>query len=235
MDSPKNKTRVWELDFLRGIALILMIYFHILYDMGEFFSYKINCFEGYNYYIGRISVILFILISGISSTLSRSNLKRGFKLLLVALCVSLFSYLYDKNFVIKFGVIHFFASCMLLYPLIDRINKWVLPFLGTAIIALGPFFGGLRVSNEYLFPFGVTTPSFTSSDYYSLVPWMGLFLYGIFLGKTVYSGRKSILKFQIPKNPVNSIGKHTLLFYIIHQPLIIGVLSLIKLLYNFSL
>ncbi|MCX7842257.1 MAG: DUF1624 domain-containing protein [Clostridia bacterium] len=228
MDKAKENRRIWELDFLRGIALILMIYFHVVYDMNEFFGYRIAYGSGINYFIGKASVILFILISGISCSLSRSNFKRGLKLLGIALLVSLLSYLYNPEFVIKFGVIHFFAVCMLFYHLLNKLNNILLLLAGTGIIALGAYTSGLQASNDYLFPFGVTSPDFSSSDYYSLVPWMGLFLYGMFLSRVLYKKKTSLFPFRIDDTVINFLGRHTLVAYLIHQPVIIGVLSVIK-------
>ncbi len=228
MDQAKVKRRIWELDFFRGIALFFMVYFHLVYDMKEFFGYDVVYGKGLNFYIGKASVTLFILISGISCSLSRSNVKRGLKLLGVALLVSLFSYLYNPEFVIKFGIIHFFAAAMLLYPLFSRLPNSLLLVLGTLIIALGQWTSRLNVSFDYLFPFGVTSPGFTSSDYYSLIPWLGLFLYGIVLGKTLYSKKESLFNFSLPSNPISFMGQHTLLLYVIHQPLIVGVLWVIE-------
>lgn len=223
-----TKKRIWELDFFRGIALMAMVYFHVVYDMREFFNFSIRYEAGMNFYIGKFSVILFILISGISCSLSRSNAKRGLKLLGVALLVSLFSYIYNPGFVIKFGIIHFFAASMLLYPLINRLNTLFLFAFGTVIIALNTYTSKISVSNDVLFPFGVTSPGFVSSDYYSLIPWLGLFFYGIALGRILYKNRVSLFGFEIGNNPISFFGRHTLILYVIHQPLIIGVLSAIK-------
>lgn len=220
--------RVWELDFFRGIALIFMVYFHIIYDMNEFFDYPVEYYKGLNFYIGKASVILFIIISGISCSFSRSNVKRGLKLLVLSLFISLFSYLYNPDFVIKFGIIHFFAVCMMLYPILKKLNNILLIILGTLIIVLGRITPGLKVSYDYLFPFGVTSPNFVSSDYYSLIPWLGLFLYGIFFGNVLYKDKKSIFKFELQDNIISLAGRHTLLLYVIHQPVIIGVLTFLK-------
>ncbi|MCX7710317.1 MAG: DUF1624 domain-containing protein [Clostridia bacterium] len=225
MNNPTNKKRIWELDFFRGVALLLMVYFHAIYDMNEFFGYSVQYSTGFNYYTGKASVILFILISGISCSLSRSNAKRGLKLLGVALLVSLFSYFYNPDFVIKFGIIHFFAVCMLLYPLLNKLNNVLLVISGSVIIALNLYTSNLNVSHDYLFPFGVTSPGFASSDYYSLIPWLGLFLYGIFLGRILYKQKQSLFPFEIGKNPVSFLGKHTLTLYIIHQPVILAILT----------
>lgn len=228
MGRPTFKNRIWELDFFRGIALAAMVYFHVVYDMKEFFNYPVVYLSGINYYIGKLSVILFILISGVSCSLSRSNMKRGLKLLGIALLVSLFSYLYNPDFVIKFGIIHFFAASLMLYPVLNKLNNIFLFLLGTLIIYLNTVLSRITVPNDYLFPFGVTSPGFVSSDYYSLIPWLGLFLYGMVLGRVLYKEKTSLFRFEIPNNIISYLGRHTLVLYIIHQPIILALLTLIK-------
>jgi len=95
MEHTHSKSRIWELDFLRGIALILMIYFHVIFDMKEFFDYPVSYSIGINYYIGKASAILFMLVSGISCSLSRSNIRRGLKVLGIALAITLVTHLYN--------------------------------------------------------------------------------------------------------------------------------------------
>ncbi len=76
-------------------------------------------------------------------------------------------------------------------------------------------------------PFGITSPSFGSFDYFPLFPWLGIFLIGSALGKSVYASRKSLLPWTMPRTFVNWAGRHALVIYIAHQPVIMGVLSLI--------
>jgi uncharacterized membrane protein len=228
MQNSQNRERIWELDFFRGIALIMMIHFHIVFDMKEFFNYPVNYSSGINYYIGKTSAILFMLISGISCSLSRNNARRGLKVLGAAMIITLVTHLFNPGFGIKFGILHFFGVSMLLYPLLQRLNKYMLFVLGSIIIVLGGVVSEINVAFDYLFPFGIFSDSFISSDYYPLVPWFGVFVYGAFLGKLLYSEKRSLFSFSIGKNVVSMAGKRTLLVYIIHQPAIMLSLTLIS-------
>lgn len=220
--------RIWELDFLRGIALILMVYFHTIYDLKEFNNYPASYSTGLNFYIGKISAILFMLISGISSSLSRNNTKRGFMVLGIALLITIITHLYNLDYGIKFGILHFLGVSMLLAPLFIQCNKYVLIVLGIGILALGDFVSDINTSANYLFPFGITGSSFASSDYYPLVPWFGIFLIGLALGKFVYGNKRSLFSFQLKNSGINMLGQNTLPIYLLHQPVIIIILLLLQ-------
>lgn len=219
--------RIWEIDFFRGIALLLMIYFHVIFDMKEIFDYHVSYSTGINYYTGKTSAILFIFLSGISSSMSRSNVKRGLKVLAVAMVITIATHLYGNGLGIKFGILHFLGTCMILAPLFQRVDKYLLIFLGGIFIWVGNSFAGVTLSHDYLMVFGLTSTSFISSDYYPLLPWMGVFLFGMAAAQILYRERRSLFPFVIPKNPISWAGRHTLIFYVIHQPVIMAVLTLL--------
>lgn len=227
----KSGTRIWELDFLRGIALMMMVYFHFIYDLRELYDYPVNYTNGLNFYIGRVSAILFMLLSGISSSFSKSNAKRGLKVLGAAMLITISTHLYDLEYGIKFGILHFLGVSMLLAPIFIKLNKYVLIWLGAGILLLGGFVSKINTSVNYLFPLGITDSSFASSDYYPLVPWFGVFLIGLALGKFLYKDKRSVFSFDLNDNGINMAGRYTLLIYLFHQPLIIIILTLLQYLY----
>lgn len=220
----KKARRLWELDFLRGIALILMVYYHVIYDLKEFYQYPIDYENLPNTIIGKSSAMLFMVLAGISSSLSGSNLKRGLKLLGISLLITLGTHLYDPALGIKFGIIHFLAVCVLLSPWLMKLNNILLLLLAALMVYLGQLIPYIRVTHDYLFVFGLSTPAFTSSDYYPLIPWIAVFILGLVLGKTLYKERKSLVPFTLPDNAVSFIGRHTLSIYLLHQQAILLVL-----------
>jgi uncharacterized membrane protein len=230
MEQSQNRARIWELDFFRGIALILMIYFHVIYDMKELYNYPIVYDSGINYYIGKVSAILFMIIAGISCSLSQNNFKRSLKILAAAMVITIATHLFDPGIGIKFGILHFLGVSILLYPLFKKLNVYLLPVAGTIIVILGNIITRISVSYDWLFPLGLSSNSFVSSDYYPLLPWFGVFLYGVFLGRIFYSSKESVFSFSLGSNPVSMVGKSTLTVYIIHQPLILLVLKLVSML-----
>jgi uncharacterized membrane protein len=206
-----------------------MVYFHIVYDMKEIFDYPVSYETGINSFTGSAAGSLFIFVSGISSTLSKSNVKRGLRLLGIALAITVATHLYNASFGIKFGILHFLGISMLLYKLYGKLNSYFLLVIGTLIIAAGCLIDGIHVSHDYFFPFGIYTESFVSSDYYPLIPWLGLFIYGVAVGKFLYSTKKrSIFSFSVPDNIISIAGRNTLLVYLVHQPVIYLLLTAVK-------
>ncbi|HHW47169.1 MAG TPA: DUF1624 domain-containing protein [Clostridiaceae bacterium] len=228
MENKKSANRIWELDFLRGIALLLMIYFHVIYDLKDMWDYPVSYSSGINYYIGKLSAILFMIISGISCSLSRSNLKRGLKVFGIAMAITIVTHLYGSEFGIKFGILHFLGICMMMYPLFGKLKWYLLVLLGTAMIIAGLLLDGVSVNFDFLFPIGITSPNFSSSDYYPLLPWMGVFLYGNALAKILYAKKTSLFRFSIKPNIISWLGRNTLLIYVVHQPVIIAVIYIIR-------
>lgn len=233
MESTVAKKRIWELDFFRGVALIFMIYYHLVYDLKFIYDYPISLSYNINYYIGKISVILFMLITGISCTLSNNNTKRAIKILIVAGLITVFTHgvdiFFDLDLGIKFGILHFLGISILFYSFLKKLDKASLILLGTLLIIVGRFTSRIIVSHDWFFFLGMKTDSFISSDYYPLIPWLGVFIYGIVLGKLLYKQKRSIFKFSLPNNLISSMGQKTFLIYILHQPIILIALWLIHL------
>ena len=227
--------RVWEIDFLRGLAIILMVGYHLLFDLGEFSGVK--RFLGFSTDLASVAWTaaqyffagLFVVLSGTSSTLSRNNVRRGLKLLAVSLAVTVATYVFDPSSAVYFGILQCLAVAMLVYgAAFEKAGPVVCAAWGALVIGLGAALPilkkGLAVRFDWLLPFGIHSPSFSSFDYFPLVPWFGIFLIGSALGKSVYASRRSLLPWSLPVTFVNAAGRHSLLIYIVHQPVIMGVL-----------
>jgi uncharacterized membrane protein len=96
------------------------------------------------------------------------------------------------------------------------------------VIIIGNYFKTIYVSAPYLFPLGLTNANFTSMDYYPFFPWLGVFIFGIILGKTAYANKTSLFSFSLENNLISSLGRHSLVIYLVHQPVILVFLWLIK-------
>lgn len=231
----KNNTdiktlRIWEIDAFRGVCILGMIVVHFIYDLNNFTNTRVLLPQIYEL-VQNNGGILFIILSGISVTLGRKSLKRGIIVFALGILISLITFLFKADYIIKFGILHFLGLCMMLSPILKRLPKWVLGILGIGIIIFGYWINTISVDITWLFPLGITDKSFTSSDYFPLLPYLGYFMIGILLGKTIYKQKKSLLPGKIsdilPIRGSKFCGRHSLWIYLIHQPIIVGIFAIL--------
>jgi len=203
-----------------------MIAFHFLFNLKEFYSYPVDYNNGIYFYIGKASGILFIMMAAVSCSFSRNNGRRGLKILALAGLITIVTHLYDPAYGIKFGILHFLGTSILLFPLFEKLNKYLLVVLGIMIIILGQIIDPLPAGNNYLFLFNLTSSTWVSADYYPLFPWLGVFLFGIVLGKVFYSKKSSLFRNPPGRDFISFLGQHTLSVYLIHQPLLLLIIGL---------
>lgn len=220
--------RIWEIDFLRAGAIILMVVFHLVFDLNEFVGIKIDYLNGFWYWEGKISALIFIFLAGISSGFSKNNVKRGIIVLAFAMVVTLVTYILYKDQYIIFGILHFLAVCMLLYPLLQRINNIILLVMAAAIAFGAIPLKDIVTDNVYLLPLGITYKGFSTFDYYPLIPYLSVFILGILAYKTYYYKKLSLFKNYIENAFIRTVSKNSLAIYLIHQPMLIGMIYLTK-------
>ncbi len=196
--------------------------------MQFIYNYNVSFNTGINYFFIEIFAVVFILISGVSSYLSKNNTKKGFGLILIALGLTLITYLYDKNYTIKFGILHLLGACKLTTNWFLKLNRYIVLSIGLFFLSANYIISQIDLPNNYLFPIGLINSRFSSLDYYPLIPWSGIFLLGIFIGSLLYKDKKTIFKFIPNKNLwfVSKLGKYSLWVYLLHQPIILCFLYL---------
>ncbi len=236
--------RKWELDALRGLAISLMLVFHLAFDLNYLSIMPLSVYQMPWLLLQRLTITLFLLLVGASLWLKSEKLaaenknvnvelaKRALFLFAIAALISLATWLYTPQEFIVFGIIHFIAlSTILAIPFL-RFYKLNL-LIGTALIA-SSFFISLPQLNTPLFLWlGFTFPGFQSLDYVSLFPWFGLVLLGIFAAKLLYHEMK--INFQKPQDKISDIftlmSRNSLSIYLLHQPILLGILKLYTLIF----
>jgi uncharacterized membrane protein len=226
------KNRIIEIDLLRVAAIILMVVFHFVYDLNEFAGVDIDYDSTFWFSIGKAAALLFIFVSGISSCLGRNSIKRGIKVLGFGLLISIVTYFFDPREYIRFGILHFLGISILLSYFLKKLNKPCLFILSIASVLLGLWANSVSVATFLLLPFGFMYIGFATFDYYPLFPYLSVFIFGILAYKVFYQKGQSLMKREYRLNKVNFISKHSLLIYLVHQPIIIGVIIVCKTIFN---
>lgn len=245
-DSTKPRIRYHLLDELRGFAVFCMVFYHAFYtlcDLGvPYFESVLNFFMPAEPFFAGF----FILLSGVCCRLSHSNLSRGLKLAAVAAAVTGVTYCATAfgidDCVIWFGVLHLLSVGMLCCAVFDFALKRIPPGVGAVlffllfILSYNVEYGSISLGSHVLFELpqslyktntlsflGFHNDYFASADYFPILPWLFLFLCGTSLG--IYENRGMFPAFlkrrYIPF--FGFLGRHALLIYILHQPVIFGI------------
>ncbi|HWR38988.1 MAG TPA: heparan-alpha-glucosaminide N-acetyltransferase [Patescibacteria group bacterium] len=225
--------RIGEIDLFRGLAILLMVIFHTVVDLQDFFHIDLDYRSGIWYFVGRSSAILFMLLAGISSQFSRSNLRRGLQVLAAGLLVTGATYCFLPDAYVRFGILQLLGCSMLLQPLAARLSVFAQLLLALLVLVAGPSVAVLNTDTSLLLPLGLMPPGFRSIDYYPLLPWYGVFLLGAAGGRLIYANRRSRLPFSLSENPLNWLGRHSLTIYLLHQPLLLVMLNIFFILLPF--
>jgi len=236
--------RFWEVDFLRGMAIVLMVLFHLVFDLNYFGVQQIEVASGFWFYLARFTASLFLLLVGVSLTLSHSRarllgqedrfryrlMKRSLWIFSLAIGVTLVTYLFIGKGFIVFGVLHLIGiSLLLAYPFL-RLHG-VNFILGLLFISVGLFLQSLSVDFPWLLWLGLAPMDFRSVDYFPLLPWFGVILIGVAFGDLFYRGYSR--RIPVPDLAGSSLmrwlaflGRNSLAIYLAHQPVLIGLMYL---------
>lgn len=241
----KGKDRFWEIDFLRGFAIILMIFFHILYDLNFFSIANFRIYSGIILYIARLSASIFVILAGISISISYSKsknrvktndiilkfIKRGLKILFLGMIISVITWFYIPRGFVVFGILHFIGTSIILSLIFIR-YRFINIIFGLFFIIVGFYLKSLTFDFNILIPLGFIPNNFWTIDYFPLFPWFGIFLIGISIGNIIYPDFKR--KYEIKDLSKNLLiksfcflGRNSLLIYFIHQPIIIGIITIL--------
>ncbi len=227
-----NQQRLHYLDVTRGIAIILMVIYHFFFDLDNFNYIQIEMnsdlfWRGFR----TIIISLFLTTMGISLALTHSKgicwqclKKRTLFLGGAATLVSIASYLQFPQTWIYFGILHFilFASWLGLFFL----GKPYLSLISAIVIIIGYFSGWLNTN--FLFSFLqplLHLPPYYTEDLVTVFPWFAFVLLGIFIvakGWHLYPQ----LKPNLLSEKIGFLGRHSLLIYLLHQPILFGAVML---------
>lgn len=247
-----SSQRFIEIDILRGLAIILMIFGHIFWDLDYFGLVPIN--SGIYSVIQNTVQPTFFLLVGISLVVSKKKIEnmtlkdekkyyrrlifRGLKILGLGMILTILTLLFIPEKPVFFGVLHCIGLSVILSAPFLKYRNYNLLF-AIMILFASLVAAEYNVENPTIFHLVVgihqTNVWSYTVDYFPLLPWFGICLLGLVIGDCLYSGNER--KFRMPDlsryRPAKIFqwcGQHSLIIYLLHQPIIAGALSIFMIL-----
>lgn len=223
-----------------------MVAYHLLFDLEFLFGLPLRVTKSPLLLLARTVATLFILLLGVSAVIKFERIRSGgikrvlysfgkkaLSISVYAMLITLVTYLIFPDSFIVFGILHFVAlSLFLIIPFlylrsISWVFLWSLIFLGSKY-----FLQNIKTTTNLFLPFGVTSYTFYSFDYFPLFPWFGIALIGTIIARTYFIPQRIYLQsLKVPNKIVSLVslsGRHSLTIYLTHQPILFAVLSTIK-------
>jgi uncharacterized membrane protein len=223
-----------RLDALRGVAMLWMAGFHFAFDLNHFGFIRQNFYTDPRWTLQRTCIVsLFLFCAGVGQAIAHRQgqgwprfWRRWVQIALCAVLVSIGSWLMFPRSWISFGVLHGMAAMLIAARFASPLSaRWLLP-IGLAAIALPRFvrhpFFDTRLTNWV----GLVTHKPVTEDYVPLLPWLGVILVGLVAGRWTLRRRPGWITGALaaPLAPLAALGRWPLSFYMLHQPVLIGLL-----------
>lgn len=244
--APVGGARHARLDVLRGLAMVWMTAYHLCYDLGYFGWWRQDFLHDPFWTWQRTAIVsLFLLCVGLGQALAwqqavpwRRFARRWAQVAGCALLVSAGSYAMFPRSFIYFGVLHGVAVMLL----VARASagwrlRWLwlagavalaLPWLAEAVLA-GPLAASAPAwDSRALNWLGWITRKPFTEDYVPVFPWLGVVWWGMALGRWLLQRPSQPLAGRVAgaSAPLAWLGRHSLAYYMLHQPVLIGALGL---------
>jgi uncharacterized membrane protein len=222
-------------DALRGAAIVWMTVFHFCFDLNYFRLIRQDFYTDPVWTVQRTCIVsLFLFCAGLGQAIAVEQgqgwprfWRRWAQIAGCALLVSIGSYLvYPRSF-IYFGVLHGIAAMLLLLRLAAPLGAWLWP-LGAIAIALPRFVQHPFFDTRWTDWVGLITHKPITEDYVPLLPWIGVMAWGLAAGRWAMQARAPWIQGPIarPLRPLAFLGRWSLSYYMLHQPVLFGLLYL---------
>lgn len=238
--------RLQSIDLLRGLALVGMMIYHFSWDLS-WFGYHAPGYaaEGWLRLLARAVAFSFLFLAGFSLFLAhrcgilwKAFLLRFFVIIAAALLVSAVTFALMPDHFIYFGILHEIALTSIAGLLFLRTPLFVNVVVALAFIVLPAT--GQYVSGPCFWWLGLAGDARPSFDYVPFFPWFAAGLVGLTTARILQRcGALHWLQKGIPGRLLNRwlqwAGRHSLLIYLVHQPVMLGALYLFSLIFPPSL
>lgn len=239
-----GSARYWELDAARGVAILMMVAFHLVYDLVMFGFISGQPFEGRWRPASSVIVVQFVTYAGVALALvhqrgrrTRSaremrarHVSRGLKLIGWGLVITAVTWVYFGQPVVVFGILQLMGTATIVAGLFLDWGYWAL-VPGLIALLVGVYLTTIVPTNPALAWLGVGNPPAAQVDFFPFLPWLGVMILGTVAGRYLYPGGEP--RFRLPDwsrrpllRPLIWLGAHSLPVYLGHQPILIGLLLL---------
>lgn len=221
-----------------------MILYHSIWDIVYVFGVNMPWYSGVSGRIWQQSICwTFILVSGFCWSIGKKHIKTGIKTILCSVAISVITYLFMPDDKIVFGVLWFLGTASIIMIPLDIILKRINPYVCVVVsfliflITKNIPFRYIGVGDYVLFDMpekiyintftaylGFPGNNFFSTDYFPLIPWLLLYIcgYGLYM---ICKNTKLLKYLKKPIfAPIEWLGKYSLWIYMIHQPILYGIL-----------
>ncbi len=230
-----------SIDALRGVAIVWMTLFHFCFDLNQYGYIRQNFYTDPFWTVQRAMIVsLFLFCAGLGQAIAVQQgqslprfWKRWAQVAACALLVTVGSYLmYPKSF-IYFGVLHGIAAMLLIGRFTANWGRWLwLAGASTfAMFSVAPYvhsvWAGAGFLNEVAFNWlGFISRKPVTEDYVPLLPWLGVIWWGMATGQWLLARRPQWISRSMPvvASPLAWLGRWSLSWYMLHQPVLIGAL-----------
>ncbi|MCR5773407.1 MAG: DUF1624 domain-containing protein [Butyrivibrio sp.] len=242
--------RLHTIDSIRGLTLISMMLYHLCWDLVYIAGIRLDFYTSTPGYIWQQSICWsFILISGFCVAISNHPINRGLIVFLCGLIITIVTSIFLPEDIVIFGVLTLHGSAMiitgLLLPLLEQIHPALFLTLSAFLFTITrhisegyigfPHANVITLSrslyaNYFTTYLGFPFKSFYSTDYFAIIPWIFLFWCGFALCRLLKIPKKGTLllkrPFYIRIPGISFIGKHSLIIYMLHQPVLYALVML---------
>jgi uncharacterized membrane protein len=236
--------RFWEIDAVRGVAVVMMVIYHFVYDLYFFQITDVIFTNRFWFYFQRITASTFIMLVGVSLAIiyQRAAVKnrtgrslawrlfqRGTRIFGWGMVISLGTYFaLGPALYIKFGILHFIGfSIAISYPFLRY--SWLNVSVGILLIVAGRMLQQYTFDLPWLVWLGFEPANHAYVDYFPAIAWYGVVLLGIAAGNLLYRADGRVLRLPDlsgwgPVAALRRMGQHSLPIYLLHQPVLFALL-----------
>lgn len=235
-------TRFDRLDALRGLAMVWMTAFHFCFDLNHFRFIGQDFYRDPFWTWQRTAIVsLFLFCAGLGQAAAHAQglswprfWRRWAQVASAALLVTAGSYLVFPNSFIYFGVLHGIAAMLIVVRLTAGWGVWLWP-LGALALALPwllpPWLHGMGWAEVFnargLNWLGWVTRKPVTEDYVPVFPWLGVVWWGMATGQALLASAPRWLAggLNAPGRGLAWLGRWSLSYYLLHQPVLMGLLA----------